>query len=77
MTNKFREFIQKVGSGTHTSDNLTRAEAATATKMMLFSAELLKVNLSVKPNCVFKHTEPPPVFVIFFRTKHLFCLHNG
>jgi len=35
MTNKFREFIQKVGSGTHTSDNLTRAEAATATKMML------------------------------------------
>ena len=35
MTNKFREFIQKVGSGTHTSDNLTRAEAATATKMIL------------------------------------------
>jgi anthranilate phosphoribosyltransferase len=35
MTNKFREFIQKVGSGSHTSDNLTRTEAATATKMML------------------------------------------
>jgi anthranilate phosphoribosyltransferase len=37
MTNKFREFIQKVGSGSHTSDHLTRAEAATATKMMLLS----------------------------------------
>jgi anthranilate phosphoribosyltransferase len=37
MTNKFREFIQKVGSGSHTSDNLTRAEAATATKMMLLA----------------------------------------
>lgn len=35
MSNTFREFIQKVGSGSHTSDNLTRAEAATATKMML------------------------------------------
>lgn len=35
MTNIFREFIQKVGSGSHTSENLTRAEAATATKMML------------------------------------------
>ena len=35
MTTKFREFIQKVGSGSHTSENLTRAEAATATKMML------------------------------------------
>ncbi|MFM7408784.1 MAG: anthranilate phosphoribosyltransferase family protein [Cuspidothrix sp.] len=35
MSNKFREFIQKVGSGSHTSENLTRAEAATATKMML------------------------------------------
>ena len=35
MTNKFREFIQKVGSGSHTSENLTRGEAATATKMML------------------------------------------
>ena len=37
MTNKFREFIQKVGSGSHTSDHLTRTEAATATKMMLLS----------------------------------------
>ncbi|MTJ14343.1 anthranilate phosphoribosyltransferase family protein [Anabaena sp. UHCC 0187] len=37
MTNKFREFIQKVGSGSHTSENLTRAEAATATKMMLLA----------------------------------------
>ena len=37
MTNKFREFIQKVGSGSQTSDNLTRAEAATATKMMLLA----------------------------------------
>jgi anthranilate phosphoribosyltransferase len=35
MSNTFKEFIQKVGSGSHTSDNLTRAEAATATKMML------------------------------------------
>ncbi|WP_016948984.1 anthranilate phosphoribosyltransferase family protein [Anabaena sp. PCC 7108] len=35
MTNIFRGFIQKVGSGSHTSENLTRAEAATATKMML------------------------------------------
>ncbi|BAZ86301.1 anthranilate phosphoribosyltransferase family protein [Dolichospermum compactum] len=37
MTHKFREFIQKVGSGSHTSDNLTRGEAATATKMMLLA----------------------------------------
>ena len=35
MSNTFKEFIQKVGSGSHTSDNLTRAEAARATKMML------------------------------------------
>jgi len=34
MTN-FREFVQKVGSGNHTGENLTRAQAATATKMML------------------------------------------
>lgn len=33
--NEFRELLKKVGSGTHTSDNLTRLEAATATKMML------------------------------------------
>ncbi|MFN7203877.1 MAG: anthranilate phosphoribosyltransferase family protein [Aphanizomenon sp.] len=35
MTHKFKEFIQKIGSGNHTSENLTRAEAATGTKMML------------------------------------------
>lgn len=35
MSNVFREFIQKVGSGNHTAENLTRAEAANATKMML------------------------------------------
>ncbi|MBW4677835.1 MAG: anthranilate phosphoribosyltransferase family protein [Desmonostoc geniculatum HA4340-LM1] len=34
MTN-FREFVQKVGGGNHTAENLTRAQAATATKMML------------------------------------------
>jgi anthranilate phosphoribosyltransferase len=37
MTNIFREFIQKVGSGSHTSENLTRAEAYTAMKMMLLA----------------------------------------
>ncbi|MBD2139781.1 anthranilate phosphoribosyltransferase family protein [Anabaena sp. FACHB-1237] len=35
MNKIFRELIQKVGSGTHTSKNLTRAEAYTAMKMML------------------------------------------
>ncbi|MBF2065674.1 MAG: anthranilate phosphoribosyltransferase family protein [Calothrix sp. C42_A2020_038] len=35
MSSKFREFLKKVGSGNHTSVPLTRAEAATATKMML------------------------------------------
>ncbi len=35
MSNVFREFLQKVGSGNHTAKNLTRKEAATATKMML------------------------------------------
>ncbi|MEY3223628.1 MAG: glycosyl transferase family 3 [Cyanobacteriota bacterium] len=35
MSNTFKQFIQKVGSGSHTSDNLTRDQAATATKMML------------------------------------------
>ncbi|AKG22960.1 anthranilate phosphoribosyltransferase family protein [Calothrix sp. 336/3] len=33
--NKFRDLLKKVGSGSHTSQNLTREEAATATKMML------------------------------------------
>ncbi|GAX35698.1 anthranilate phosphoribosyltransferase family protein [Nodularia sp. NIES-3585] len=35
MSNAFRDLLKKVGSGTHTAENLTRAEAATATKMML------------------------------------------
>jgi anthranilate phosphoribosyltransferase len=35
MSNLFRELLKKVGSGNHTGENLTRAEAATATKMML------------------------------------------
>ncbi|MBW4616149.1 MAG: anthranilate phosphoribosyltransferase family protein [Desmonostoc vinosum HA7617-LM4] len=35
MSNLFREFLQKVGSGSHTAKNLTRDEAATAIKMML------------------------------------------
>ena len=35
MSNVFKELLKKVGSGKHTTDNLTRAEAAAATKMML------------------------------------------
>ncbi|MBE9045377.1 anthranilate phosphoribosyltransferase family protein [Pleurocapsales cyanobacterium LEGE 10410] len=35
MSDKFRELLKRVGSGTHTSKSLTRAEAATATTMML------------------------------------------
>ncbi|MBW4684849.1 MAG: anthranilate phosphoribosyltransferase family protein [Komarekiella atlantica HA4396-MV6] len=35
MSNEFRKLLQKVGSGNHTGENLTRAEAATAIKMML------------------------------------------
>jgi len=35
MSDEFRELLKRVGSGTHTSRNLTRDEAATATKMML------------------------------------------
>jgi len=35
MSNIFRELLKKVGSGNHTGENLTRAEAAVATKMML------------------------------------------
>ncbi|GAB1539457.1 anthranilate phosphoribosyltransferase family protein [Scytonema sp. NUACC21] len=35
MSTVFREFLKKVGSGNHTGENLTRAEAAIATKMML------------------------------------------
>ena len=35
MSDKFRELLKRVGSGTHTSKNLTRTEAATAARMML------------------------------------------
>jgi anthranilate phosphoribosyltransferase len=35
MSPVFRELIQKVGSGTHTSESLTRDEAAMATRMIL------------------------------------------
>lgn len=35
MSETFRELLKKVGSGTHTSTNLTRAEAATATRLIL------------------------------------------
>ena len=35
MSDEFRELLKRVGSGTHTSKNLTRAEAAVATRMML------------------------------------------
>ncbi|UKO96445.1 anthranilate phosphoribosyltransferase family protein [Nostoc sp. UHCC 0870] len=35
MSILFRDLLKKVGSGNHTGENLTRAEAAKATKMML------------------------------------------
>jgi len=35
MSDAFRELLRKVGSGTHTSEPLTREEAAAATRMML------------------------------------------
>ncbi len=35
MSDAFRDLLRKVGSGTHTVENLTRQEAAYATKMML------------------------------------------
>ena len=35
MSTAFRDLLRKVGSGSHTSENLTRAEAASATRMML------------------------------------------
>jgi anthranilate phosphoribosyltransferase len=35
MSDRFREFVQKIGSGSHTGKSLTRAEAATAMEMML------------------------------------------
>jgi len=35
MSKIFREFLKKIGSGTHTGQNLDREEAAIATRMML------------------------------------------
>ena len=35
MSNAFRELLKKVGSGVHTCENLSRQEAADATRMML------------------------------------------
>ena len=35
MSHAFRELLRKVGSGTHTSESLTREEAAAAMRMML------------------------------------------
>ncbi len=35
MSYEFRELLRKVGSGTHTNENLTRQEAETATRLML------------------------------------------
>lgn len=35
MSNAFRDLLQKVGSGTHTGEDLNRAEAASATRMIL------------------------------------------
>lgn len=37
MSTAFRKLLQKVGSGPHTSENLTRAEAAAATQMILLA----------------------------------------
>ncbi|MEA5533203.1 anthranilate phosphoribosyltransferase family protein [Crocosphaera sp. XPORK-15E] len=37
MSNIFREYLKKIGSGVHTSKDLTRAEAADAMKMMLLA----------------------------------------
>ncbi len=35
MSDAFRELLRKVGSGSHTSENLTRSESAEATQLML------------------------------------------
>lgn len=35
MSDEFRELLKRIGSGTHTSKNLSRTEALTATRMML------------------------------------------
>ncbi len=37
MSNLFRDLLKKIGSGEHTREDLTRAEAFLATKMMLLS----------------------------------------
>ncbi len=37
MSTAFRELLKKVGSGVHTGEDLTRAEAMAATKMMLLA----------------------------------------
>ncbi|MGA9379039.1 MAG: hypothetical protein WBV73_09745, partial [Phormidium sp.] len=37
MSKAFRELLKKIGSGNHTGENLTRQEAAAATKMMLLA----------------------------------------
>jgi anthranilate phosphoribosyltransferase len=37
MSNAFRDLLRKVGSGVHTGEDLTRAEAAAATRMMLLA----------------------------------------
>lgn len=38
LSNQFRDLLKKVGSGTHTSQSLSRAEASTATQLMLTEA---------------------------------------
>ena len=35
MSDRFREFLRQVGSGTHTSEALSRSQAAEAMKLML------------------------------------------
>ena len=37
MSDRFRDFLRKVGSGTHTSEALTRSEASEALKLMLLA----------------------------------------
>jgi hypothetical protein len=36
MSNAFRDLLRKVGSGNHTKEDLTRTEAAAATRMVRF-----------------------------------------
>ncbi|MGB5713136.1 MAG: anthranilate phosphoribosyltransferase family protein [Waterburya sp.] len=38
MSDEFRELLKRIGSGIHTSKNLSRVEAATATRMMLLQS---------------------------------------